>query len=68
MCIITRVKITELVLKEKADFNNREATLSESQNPNEKARGKGKDLIESLHVMFTLYHVFANNQNMIENN
>ena len=50
-----------IALQEKKDFNNHTNTKGE------KSRAEGKNLVESLHVMFSLYHVFANNQSMAEN-
>lgn len=46
-------------LTENKDYNNR--------NSNANKFDQNKDLVESLHVMFTLYHVFENNQNLVQN-
>ena len=53
--------LIEGVLGEKTDHQNRDPSKP-------RAGGESsKDLIESLHVMFTLYHIFENNQNIVNN-
>lgn len=54
-------KLTEDPLEEKKDYHNRRIS-GDAQTSD-----KNKELIESLHVMFTLYHVFENNQNIVQN-